>query len=129
YDGPVPRFRESAIIHLADGVEAASRSLRKVSPQHLAELIEQIFRDRLADHQLDECPLTLADLATIKDSFIHTLLNMLHGRIAYPTGQEDEAPADPAPTTIPLPTAPVPSPTPPAPAAPPVDKPDKPAVV
>ncbi|AKC82712.1 phosphohydrolase [Verrucomicrobia bacterium IMCC26134] len=85
YDGPRPRFKESAIIHLADAVEAAARALPKVSPQHLAELIEQISRDRLNDHQLDEAPLTLAELAGIKKSFGHTLLNMLHGRISYPT--------------------------------------------
>ncbi len=123
YDGPVPRFKESAIIHLADGVEAASRSLRKVSPQHLSELIEQIFRDRLADHQLDECPLTLADLAEIKESFIHTLLNMLHGRISYPTGEEDMK----APAQLP-PAAPVTIPAP-APVEKPADESAKPTVV
>jgi len=85
YDGPRPRFKESAIIHLADAIEAAARSLQRVSPQHLAELIEQVSRDRLNDHQLDEAPLTLAELAEIKKSFGHTLLNMLHGRVAYPT--------------------------------------------
>ncbi len=84
YDGPRPRFKESAIIHLADAIEAAARSLPKVSPQHLAELIEQISRERLNDHQLDDAPLTLAELAQIKKSFGHTLLNMLHGRVTYP---------------------------------------------
>ena len=84
YDGPRPRFKESAIIHLADGVEAASRSLRKVTPQHLGELIEQIFRDRMEDGQLDEAPLTFEELSRIKTSFTFTLLNMLHGRVAYP---------------------------------------------
>ncbi|MEY4489963.1 MAG: hypothetical protein RIQ79_2471 [Verrucomicrobiota bacterium] len=87
YDGPRPRFKESAIIHLADAVEAAARALPKVSPQHLAELIEQISRERLNDHQLDEAPLTLAELAGIKRSFGHTLLNMLHGRVSYPTSE------------------------------------------
>jgi putative nucleotidyltransferase with HDIG domain len=87
YDGPKPQFRESAIIFLADSVEAASRSLRKVTPQHLGELIDGIFRDRIEDGQLDECPLTLADIAAIKTSFAFTLLNMLHARIAYP-GQD-----------------------------------------
>ena len=85
YDGPRPRFKESAIIHLADGIEAAARSLPKISPQHLGELIEQIVRDRMNDGQLDESPLTFAELHTIQDSFAHTLLSMLHGRIAYPS--------------------------------------------
>jgi hypothetical protein len=47
-------------------------------------VIEKIVRDRLADGQLDESPLTFAELTKIKDSFAHTLLSMLHGRVAYP---------------------------------------------
>jgi putative nucleotidyltransferase with HDIG domain len=92
YDGPRPRFKESAIIHLADGVEAASRSLRKVTPQHLGEIIDQIFHDRMEDGQLDEAPLTFEELARIKTSFTFTLLNMLHGRVSYPKDHE-ESPA------------------------------------
>jgi hypothetical protein len=83
YDGPKPQFKESAIIMLADGVEAATRSLRRVTPQHLGELIDQIFRSRADDGQLDEAPLTFADLNQIKSSFTFTLLNMLHSRVAY----------------------------------------------
>lgn len=88
YDGPRPRFKESAIIHLADGVEAASRSLRKVTPQHLGEIIDQIFHDRMEDGQLDEAPVTFEELSKIKTSFTFTLLNMLHGRVAYPKEPE-----------------------------------------
>jgi membrane-associated HD superfamily phosphohydrolase len=92
YDGPRPQFKESAIIHLADGVEAASRSLRKVTPQHLGELIDQIFKDRIEDGQLDEAPVTFEELNKIKSSFTFTLLNMLHTRVSY-TPQADEHPA------------------------------------
>ncbi len=91
YDGPRPRFKESAIIHLADGVEAASRSLRKVTPQHLGEIIDQIFRDRMEDGQLDQAPITFEELSKIKTSFTFTLLNMLHGRVAYPQETEDRS--------------------------------------
>lgn len=97
YDGPRPRFRESAIISLADGVEAASRSMRKVTSQNLSELIDTIYRDRIDDGQLDECPLTIKEMAVIKESFTYTLLNMLHGRVAYPGPDEPVAPALPAP--------------------------------
>ncbi len=93
YDGPRPRFKESAIIHLADSVEAASRSLRRVTPQHLGELIDHLFEERLQDGQLDECPLTLAELAKIKTSFARTLLNMLHSRVAYPPDDNGQKPA------------------------------------
>ncbi|MDR0901505.1 MAG: HDIG domain-containing protein, partial [Opitutaceae bacterium] len=93
YDGPRPQFKESAIIHLADSLEAASRSLRRVTPQHLGELIDHLFAERIKDGQLDECPLTLAELAQIKASFARTLLNMLHSRIAYPPAAPEPKPA------------------------------------
>jgi putative nucleotidyltransferase with HDIG domain len=93
YDGPRPQFKESAIIHLADVCEAASRSMRRVTPQHLSELIEQVVRASVADGQLDEAPLTFDELARIKSSFNFTLLNMLHSRVAYPAPEATAAPA------------------------------------
>ena len=90
YDGPPPAFKESAIIFFADSLEAASRSLKKVSQPAIEELIDNIFRDRIADHQLDNCPLTFQELAQIKSSFVYTLLNMLHSRVEYPKEQESE---------------------------------------
>ena len=90
YDGPRPRFKESAIILLADSCEAASRSLPKVTPQGLAQLIDKIVADHIADGQLDESPLTFAELKLIKNSFSFTLLNMLHSRVAYPAGVRNE---------------------------------------
>ena len=93
YDGPKPQFKESAIIHLADAVEAASRSMRKVTPQHLGELIDQVFHDRIEDGQLDEAPVTFEDLSKIKSSFTFTLLNMLHSRVGY-APMEEPAPKE-----------------------------------
>jgi putative nucleotidyltransferase with HDIG domain len=84
YPGPRPRTRESAIISLADSVESASRSLQKPTPKKIDELIDDIFKDRLNDGQLDDAALTLADLATIKNSFATTLRSMMHSRIEYP---------------------------------------------
>ena len=84
YDGPRPQFKESAVISLADGVEAASRSLRSADAVQLTALIDKIVLDRIADKQLDEAPLTFEDIARIKNSFQFTLLNMLHARVAYP---------------------------------------------
>jgi cyclic-di-AMP phosphodiesterase PgpH len=88
YDGPRPQSKESAIISLADGVEAASRSLRQTTPAQLSELIDRIVRDRIDDGQLEEAPLTFLELSRIKNSFQFTLLNMLHGRVAYPPAVE-----------------------------------------
>jgi len=89
YDGPRPRFKESAIIFFADSVEAAARSLPKVTHHSVEELLDSIFQDRLEDGQLDECPLTLEEVATIKKSFLKTTLNMLHSRIEYPEEDKD----------------------------------------
>ena len=89
YDGPRPRFKESAIIFFADSVEAAARSLPKVTQHSVEELLENIFSDRLEDGQLDECPLTLEEVSKIKRSFVKTTLNMLHTRVEYPTEEKN----------------------------------------
>jgi membrane-associated HD superfamily phosphohydrolase len=95
YDGPRPQFKESAIILLADSCEAASRSLKKVTPQSLGELIDKVVAEHINDGQLDESPLTFAEITRIKSSINFTLLNMLHSRVAYPAGEkaEGETPA------------------------------------
>ncbi|MBC2600868.1 HD family phosphohydrolase [Puniceicoccus vermicola] len=90
YDGPKPDFVESAIILFADSIEAASRSLQKVNAQSVGELLDRIFQSRIEDGQLDECPLTLQQVAIIKQSFTRTLLNSLHTRIAYPSDEKDK---------------------------------------
>ncbi|HYC72625.1 MAG TPA: HDIG domain-containing protein [Opitutaceae bacterium] len=91
YDGPKPQFKESAIIFLADPIEAATRSLRTVGAVQLGELIDRVFAERIADGQLDEAPLTFEEYAKLKTSFTFTLLNMLHGRVAYATGEASPA--------------------------------------
>lgn len=84
YSGPLPQTKECAIISLADSVESASRSLEKVTPQRVNQMIRDIFEQRISDGQLDECELNLRELKTIAASFKSTLLSMLHSRIAYP---------------------------------------------
>jgi putative nucleotidyltransferase with HDIG domain len=97
YDGPRPQSKESAIISLADGVEATTRSLRQARPEDLQDTVNRIVGERIADGQLDEAPLTLEEITRIKNSFQFTLLNMLHSRVAYPTtekGTNDVPPAE-----------------------------------
>ena len=84
YAGPKPQFKESAIISLADGVEACTRSVREIGPEQLHELVNRIVDERIAEGQMDEAPLTLEEISRIKNSFQFTLLNMLHSRVAYP---------------------------------------------
>jgi putative nucleotidyltransferase with HDIG domain len=84
YGGPKPQSKESAIISLADMVESASRSLEKPTPQKIEQLVTELINQRIADGQLVECDLTLADLNLIAERFRFTLMTMLHTRIAYP---------------------------------------------
>jgi putative nucleotidyltransferase with HDIG domain len=84
YPGPRPATRESGIICLADTIESASRSLQKPTPAKIRSLVEDLVRAKINDGQLDNCPLTLRELAILKDSFAGTLRSMLHSRIDYP---------------------------------------------
>ena len=95
YDGPRPQTKESAVISLADVVEAATRSLRSATAEQLTPLIDRLVIDRIAEGQLDEAPLTFEDIAKIKNSFTFTLLNMLHSRTSYAASENpvDEAKA------------------------------------
>jgi len=99
YPGPRPQFKESAIISLADAVESASRTLEKPNASRIETMIDEIVHARMMDGQLDECDLTISELARIKASFGKTLLSMMHGRIKYqkaieskPAREEAKAP-------------------------------------
>ncbi len=89
YPGPRPSSRESGIIALADTIESASRSLQKPTPGKIRTMVDELVRTKINDGQLDDCPLTLRELAIVKDSFSSTLRSMLHSRIDYP---KDETP-------------------------------------
>ena len=91
YPGPRPSSRESGIIALADTIESASRSLRKPTPAKIRTLVDDLVRAKINDGQLDACPLTLRELAIVKESFSSTLRSMLHSRIDYP--KEDDRPS------------------------------------
>ena len=84
YPGPKPQGRESAIVMLADSIEAAARCLDSPTQERLQAQIDTIVRDKIEDGQLDECRLTFLDVKRIADAFLHVLLAMNHGRINYP---------------------------------------------
>ncbi len=90
YPGPRPRFKESGIIHLADSLESASRSLEKPTPQKIDQLVRDIIDARIEDGQLNHCDLTLQDINKLADAFRATLQSMLHARIAYPRREDTE---------------------------------------
>ncbi|MDP4623627.1 MAG: HDIG domain-containing protein [Akkermansiaceae bacterium] len=91
YPGPRPRTKESGIICMADTIESASRTLRKPTPAKIRALIDELVRAKISDGQLDDCPLTLGELAMVKDSFSKTLRSMLHSRIDYQKPPEEKA--------------------------------------
>jgi putative nucleotidyltransferase with HDIG domain len=84
YPGPLPQTPETAIVMLADGVEAATRVLAEPTPQKIREVIEHIARQRMEQGQLRRAPLTLQQLDTIKEQFARVLIGMHHNRIDYP---------------------------------------------
>lgn len=100
YPGPKPRTKETGILMICESIEAASRSLEKPTVGNIEKIIDQIIEKRLKEGQLDECPLTLADLSKIKGDIksntgIMPILKGLHHlRVEYPE-QEKEIPSKP----------------------------------
>lgn len=84
YPGPKPQTREAGIIMLADGCEAATRSIAEPTPAKVEGMIRRVFNMVWTDGQLDECDLTLKDLGLIAMSFKKSLLAIHHHRVAYP---------------------------------------------
>ena len=84
YPGPNPRSRETAVLMMADAVEAASRSLREHTPQAISDLVNKIVDGQIADGMFDESPLEFRDIPVIKEAFIKRLKTIYHSRIVYP---------------------------------------------
>jgi putative nucleotidyltransferase with HDIG domain len=84
YPGPKPQTKETAIVMLADSIEGASRSLQGPTPARLRGLVNKIVDQRLHEGQLDECGLSLADVARIREAFLQVLTGIFHVRVAYP---------------------------------------------
>jgi putative nucleotidyltransferase with HDIG domain len=84
YPGPVPQTAETAVMMLADGVEAAARVLQDPTPEKIREVIDHIVKQRIEQGQLREAPLTLKQLEIVKDQFARVLMGTYHSRIDYP---------------------------------------------
>ena len=85
YPGPLPQTAETAVVMLADGIEAATRVLGDPRADKIREVIDHIVKQRIEQGQLREAPLTLKQLDIIKDEFTRVLTGMYHNRIDYPT--------------------------------------------
>jgi len=90
YPGPKPQSREAALVMLADSVEAAARTLVNPDHERIVDLIEEIVSAKVDDRQLDESPLTFADLNAIKRSLVSTLTGMFHQRLRYPEQENND---------------------------------------
>ncbi|AVQ45603.1 HD family phosphohydrolase [Clostridium botulinum] len=84
YPGPIPKSKEAAIIMLADGVEAAVRSINEPTKGKIEEMVNKIIKARLDEGQLDDCDLTLKEIGLIRDAFLKVLISIYHQRIEYP---------------------------------------------
>ncbi|MDZ7805676.1 MAG: HDIG domain-containing protein [Gracilimonas sp.] len=88
YEGPLPATKETGILLLADGIEAASRAMKNPTYSKLENLVNRMVDDRVSEGQLSHSPLTFRHLQVIKETFLNILVGVYHSRVEYP---EDEA--------------------------------------
>ena len=82
YPGPVPQSRETALVMLADSVEAAAKARNKAfeSLRELTLLVDEVIQTKLQDGQLDNVDFTLRDMTIIKSCFVEILRSTYHSR-------------------------------------------------
>lgn len=84
YPGNPPSTKESAVVMLADTVEAACRTLENPTEKRLDDFIQTLITGKIEHHQLDRCDLTFSDITKIKAAFVKLLVGYYHNRIEYP---------------------------------------------
>ncbi|MBO5848436.1 MAG: HDIG domain-containing protein [Bacteroidales bacterium] len=84
YHGPIPFSKETAVLMMADSVEAASRSLKDKTEESINKLVDGIIDAQIKDNQFINTDLTFRDITTIKKVFKKKLMSIYHVRIAYP---------------------------------------------
>jgi hypothetical protein len=90
YPGPKPQSKETAIVMLADSVEAVVRASKDKSFERIDQLVDEVISERVAEGQMDDSDLTMRDLKRIGDAFKETLRGIYHPRIEYPAAGKDE---------------------------------------
>ena len=90
YPGPLPSTKAAAIVMLADGVHAATKSIPEPTPQRIQQMVREIFRERVVGRQLEQCDLTFRQIAAAESVMGRVLtLALCRDRIAYPEPLED----------------------------------------
>lgn len=84
YNGPDPVTKEQALLMMGDGIEAASRSLKEYSIESITGLVNNIIDGLVSSGRLNHAKITLREIQQCKETFIHELESIYHGRIAYP---------------------------------------------
>jgi putative nucleotidyltransferase with HDIG domain len=87
YKGPLPTTRETAVVMLADSIEAASRSLVVKNSENIRNLVENVIRQKVEMGQLEYAPLTFKDIRVLKNLFHEKLINIYHVRMNYPDNE------------------------------------------
>ncbi|MDZ7816051.1 MAG: HDIG domain-containing protein [Planctomycetota bacterium] len=101
YPGPKPRSKESAIVMIADAIEALTRSLKTPSYRKIQESVHKIIRKKLNDRQFDECDITMHELNTIEKSVSWIVQSMFHTRVEYPKDPSEESSSErPTPSSF-----------------------------
>lgn len=90
YPGSKATSKESAIVGIADSVEAAVRSMNHPTPEQINNLVQSIIKDRLQDGQFSECDLTFKELQIVGKTLCETLNGIFHSRITYPEPLEEK---------------------------------------
>jgi hypothetical protein len=90
YPGPRPQTPETAIVSMADMIEALSRTLEEPTPARIEEMVREVIRKKFMDGELDESGITLKDLEKITQSFIRNLNSIFHTRINYPKDESSK---------------------------------------
>lgn len=94
YPGPNPQTKETAILMMADSVEAASRSLKEFNPEAINNLVDKIIDTQISDGLLKEAPISFRDVETVKDTFKKRLSTIYHSRVEYPEMNKGTATAE-----------------------------------
>ena len=84
YPGPRPGSRETAILMVADSVEATTRTLSEPTAARIETVVSEIIQRKLEDGQFDHAPITFADLSAVREAFVRRLTAIYHSRIRYP---------------------------------------------
>jgi hypothetical protein len=89
YPGPNPYSKETAVVMMADAVEAASRSLKEYTEESIGELVDKIIDTQVQEGYFQDCPISWQEINRVKETFKEKLRTMYHTRISYPDSTVD----------------------------------------